>query len=77
MKKNVIVTVSEQYLHCLGTIAEKLTSDGLKIRRQYEFGVIIGEIEEKQIKKILSHKEVVSCSQDKKIQLPPSGSDVQ
>lgn len=71
MKKNVVITVAEQYLNCLDAIADKLRAEGLQIKRQYEFGVIIGVIEEKNMDKILTHKEIVSCSEEKKIQLPP------
>jgi hypothetical protein len=77
MEKNVIITVAEKYLHCLDAIAEKLRSDGLHIKRLYDFGVIIGVIEKTQIEKIMAHKEIESCSEDKKIQLPPPDADEQ
>ncbi|MEX2591246.1 MAG: hypothetical protein WD426_00635 [Anditalea sp.] len=77
MKKNVIITVAEQYLNCLGDIADKLRADGLHIKRLYDFGVVVGEIEEKKIDRILTHKEIDSCSEEKKIQLPPPDADEQ
>lgn len=77
MEKNVIITVAEQHLNNLGAIADKLRADGLHIKRLYEFGVIIGVVEERIIDKILAHKEIESCSEEKRIQLPPPDEEEQ
>ncbi len=77
MKKKVIITISEDYLKGLDIIVAKLREEGLHVNRLYDYGVIVGEIEENSVHCILVHKEILSCSEEKIIQLPPPDSDVQ
>ena len=77
MKKKVIITIYEQYLSHLNGIAENLRADGLNIQRLYEYGVIVGEIDEHDLENLMSHKEIESCEKEKKIQLPPTDADIQ
>lgn len=77
MKKKVIITISEDYLKGLDILVAKLQAEGLQVNRLYEYGVIVGEIEENNMHYILVHEEILSFSEEKIIQLPPSDSDVQ
>jgi hypothetical protein len=77
MKKKVIITISEQYLNGLDDLVGKLKEEGLLVIRLYDYGVIVGEIEENKLDYILVHKEVLSCSEDKKIKTPPPDSNIQ
>ena len=77
MKKKVIITISEQYLNGLDSVVAKLKEDGLVVSRLYDYGVIVGEIEENNLDYILVHKEVLSCSEEKKIHITPPDSDIQ
>ena len=77
MKKKVIITIYEKYLSHLNGIAENLRADGLNIQRLYEYGVIVGEIDEHDLENLMSHKEIESCEKEKKIQLPPTDADIQ
>lgn len=77
MKKKVIITVSEQYLNGLDKFVAQLKEEGLLVIRLYDYGVIVGEIEENNMDYILVHKEILSCSEEKIIQTPPPDSNIQ
>jgi len=77
MKEKIIITIYEKYLSHLDGIAENLRAEGLFINRLYDYGVIVGEIEEHDLENMMRHKEIESCEKDKKIQLPPSDADIQ
>jgi hypothetical protein len=77
MKKKVIITIYEKHLNHLNGIADNLRADGLNIQRLYDYGVIVGEIEEHNLENLMSHKEIESCEKEKKIQLPPPDADIQ
>jgi hypothetical protein len=65
MIKNIVITVSESYLDKLKSIADSLRKDGLTITNLYDFGVITGNAEEKIIKKLRDHKEIISLTEEK------------
>jgi hypothetical protein len=75
--KNIVITISDSYLYRLKTIAEILRKEGLNITNLYEFGVITGNAEDRIIKKLHEHKEIVSLKEDKYVEIAPPGSAIQ
>lgn len=77
MKKNLIITLSEEYIGQREKIAKMLSNEGLDIVDIYEFGVITGTIDEKKIETIKKHKEIASLSEASNIKIPPPESEIQ
>lgn len=77
MKKNVVITLMESEEKRLDLIIESLRKVGLEVHNTFQFGVITGSIDEKEIKNILEIKGVESISEDRSINLPPPDSPVQ
>lgn len=77
MMLQIIITISEIYLDRLTIIAEELHKEGLLIIHIYEYGVIIGMVNEKLIPVIRNYKEIISLVEDKRIDIPPPDSEVQ
>ena len=77
MTKNIVITVSESYLDKLKYVADIFIEEGLTITNLYEFGVITGNAEDKVIKKLRSHKEIISLTEDKQIIIAPPNADIQ
>ena len=75
--KNIVITVAEGYLDKLKSIADILRKDGLTITNLYEFGVITGNAEDKIIKKLRDHKEILSLTEEKQAFIGPPDSDIQ
>ncbi len=73
----IVITISEIYLDQLSIVAENLREDGLIITHLYDFGVIIGMAEKEVILKIRNHKEIISMSEEKEVNLTPPESDIQ
>lgn len=77
MKKNVVITLSENSINRLKSIAELLKSKGLVINNMYEFGVITGIIEESKISGLLEQKEIESLTEEQIVKISPPDSDIQ
>jgi hypothetical protein len=77
MIKNIIVTVSENYLDKLQFVTDMLHKEGMTITNLYEFGVIIGNAEEEVIKKLTSNKAIISLTEDTQVYVPPPDTDIQ
>jgi len=75
--KNIVITVSESYLDKLKSIADILRKDGLTITNLYEFGVITGNAEDKIIKKLRDHKEIISVTEEKRAFIAPPNAEIQ
>jgi hypothetical protein len=75
--KNIVITVAEGYLDKLKSIADILRKDGLTITNLYEFGVITGNAEDKIIKKLRDHKEILSLTEEKQTFIGPPDTDIQ
>lgn len=75
--RQIIITISDIYLDRLTVVAEELHREGLIITHVYEFGVIIGIAEEKDIPKIRNLQEVVSLVEEKQVNIPPPDADIQ
>lgn len=77
MRKYIIITISENYLDKLNSIADFLRKEGLLITQLYEFGVITGSCEEENIEKLKDHKEIISFAEDTPASIAPPDEDVQ
>lgn len=75
--KNIVITISDNYLYSLKSIAEVLRKEGLIITNLYEFGVITGNAEDRTIKRLFKHKEIVSLTEDKQTNIAPPESLIQ
>ena len=75
--KNIVITVSENYLDKLKSLADSLRKDGLTITNLYEFGVITGSAEDSIIKKLRDHKEIISLTEDKQAFIAPPDAEIQ
>ena len=75
--KNIVITISENYLDNLKSIADLLRQEGLTITNLYDFGVITGCAEEIIIKKLRDHKEVISLTEEKQAFIAPPDSEIQ
>lgn len=75
--KRIVITLSEHYQDRLSVVAEKLRTEGLTITHLYEFGVIVGEAEQKAIDRIKKHKEIISLTVEKEAGIPPPDSEIQ
>ena len=75
--KNIVITVSENYLDKVKSLADLLRKDGLTITNLYEFGVITGNAEDRIIKKLRDHKEIISLTEDKQAFVAPPDAGIQ
>ncbi len=76
--KNIVITISEDYIKELGSISDSLRKDGFEITNVYEFGVIIGTVaDENIIEKLRKRKEIIALTEEKQANLPPPDSDIQ
>lgn len=73
----IVITISEIYLDRLSSVADNLREEGLIITHLYAFGVIIGKAEEEVIPKLRNHKEILSMTEEKEVNLTPPESDIQ
>ena len=65
-ERSVVVTVHDDFVRDLDSIAELMSQDGLGITNLYhELGVIVGTADEETIGKIRSRKQVESVSDEK------------
>ena len=69
--KNIVITISENYLGNLKSIADLLRKEGLTITNLYDFGVITGCAAEIIIKKLRAHKEIISLTEEKQAFIAP------
>lgn len=77
MKKNVVITLSDEYIDKVKSIAESLTQEGLNVQDVFEFGIITGQLEEETIEKIKNRPEILELSEDKKRRyIDPPSSDI-
>jgi hypothetical protein len=77
MKKNIIVTISENQLNNLNSVAEMLRRDGLEITQVFEYGVITGRMEDHTLDSLHKHSEVVSVTTDQQVDIGPPDGEVQ
>jgi hypothetical protein len=75
--KNIVITISDSYLYSLSSIAEIFRKEGLIITNLYEFGVITGNAEDKTIRKLYKHKEIISLTEDNQVNIAPPDSLIQ
>ena len=76
--KNIVITISDNFVNELKSIAQELHKDGLIITNVYEFGVIIGTVDDdKIIEKLRKHKEVISLTEEKQANISPPESEIQ
>lgn len=75
--KNVIITVSENYLDKITSVSELLRENGLNIKHVFEFGVITGEVDEMNIQKLTTHREIFTMTEDKQANIPSPDSEIQ
>ena len=65
-EKSIVITLSDKDIDKLETMLKLLSEDGLKVTDSYEFGVIIGTIDNNDIiEKILKYPEVLSVTDEK------------
>jgi hypothetical protein len=67
--KNIIISISENNLSDLESIAESMAKDGLVISNTFEFGVICGSADEDTIERLKARKEVESIVEDKMMRM--------
>lgn len=60
----------------MNDIAERLSKKGLKNIHTYEFGVIIGEMDDELVKKI-NDKDIISVNEESDIHISPPDSKIQ
>ncbi|WP_192822793.1 hypothetical protein [Rufibacter sp. LB8] len=77
MRKNIVITITEDCLDRLHIIASTLKQDGLQITNIFEYGVITGNVEDKSIEKLRSYDEILSLKEDQSIQISPPDSEIQ
>lgn len=75
--KNIVITISENHLDNLTSIADLLRKEGLVITNLYDFGVITGSAEERIIKKLRDRKEIISLTEERQAFIAPPDSDIQ
>lgn len=77
MKKNVIITISEDYLDNINSVVNLLNKDGLAIGNIFEFGIITGIVDENKIENIKKHPEILSLSEDEPQKISPPENEIQ
>lgn len=75
--KKVVITISELYLDRIEWVAESLREEGLTITHLYEFGVIIGYALEENIVQMRHQEGILSLSEEKEPNVPPSDEEIQ
>lgn len=73
----IVITISEEYLNKLNSVADLLQRDGLHINSLYDFGVITGDADKDIINKLRNYKEIVSLTLDKEVNIAPPDSEIQ
>jgi len=75
--KNVVITISEEYLEKMDVLAEIWEKSGLHITQKFEFGVITAQAEDDLIKLLKEKKEIISLTEDKEVSISPPDSNIQ
>ncbi len=73
----VIISIKENDIDKLESIAKKLKDDGLVIKDLLPFGVITGSTKKENIKKLKKHPEIIELKEDKVHKIPPPDSKIQ
>jgi hypothetical protein len=74
----VVVSVSDDHVHRIGDLTERLRASGLRVERVLEtLGTVTGLIPRSKIADIERLDGVSSVEQERTIQLPPPDSPVQ
>lgn len=77
MKIKVIVTISDKYVKDIEEIQKCLLVDGLIVHELFDFGIIIGEIEEENLLQVRQKKEILSVIEDVQYKINPPESEIQ
>ncbi len=77
MKKNIVITISENHLDKLRSVSEMLRHEGLEINQVFEFGVITGSIDESDMGRLKAHEEVLAVVEDKEVDIGPPDAEIQ
>lgn len=75
--KSVVLTIAESEVGKIKSIAEMLKKDGLEVSQILDFGLIFGHAEDAVIKKLREHKEVVSLTEEQRVNIAPPDSKIQ
>ncbi|MDO5979992.1 hypothetical protein [Flavivirga spongiicola] len=77
MKKNVIITISEDHLDRINSVVNLLSQDGLVIENVFEFGIITGVVDENKIEKLKKHQEILTLTDDVSQKISPPENEIQ
>ncbi len=74
MIKQVILTVDGAYSNRLDEVTSKIKDHQMTIDNVFEFGVILGSIEESQMPSLQEEPFVAELTEDEEVRLPPHDS---
>lgn len=77
MKKNIVVTLTDDGDEDFSTIVEDLQNEGMVVNKAYAFGVITGSVEEDLIQRLGDRKYVASVALEKMASIPHPDADIQ
>jgi hypothetical protein len=75
---NVTIAISQAYLDRISEVVKDLQQAGLKgVRTMSMLGIVTGSISSSDLQKLQQVKGVQKVEKSRRIQLPPSDSDIQ